>query len=909
MNRSKILTAILCAFGAAAASAQQPQTTERVEITGSSIKRIEGETALPVQFITREDIQRSGAVNVEQLLQTVTAATSAGNFVTATMSGASTQGISTVSLRGLAGNRTLVLVNGRRVTSYALITGNTGAGTSVDVNSIPIAAIDRIEVLKDGASAVYGSDAIGGVVNFILRRDYRGAEITVDYGTTTEGGGDVTRLSGVYGIGDLSKDRYNVLVVPSYQREKALFGRDREFAMRSIFPERLQDGSSGNTFPANINIPGFGNFNPNFPNNCAPSTTSPFFPNVCRFDPSPLVGLLPETERWGIFAAARLALTQNLEAFLEASFNRNEQQSIIQPVPLSDQFALPPNHPLFSVAPYNGAATIILQPSSPFYPTAFVQNIVGAGNPLPDVRVRYRSVITGNRDITDTADQPRVALGLKGSGAGWDFDTALTYSASKVTEKVNNGYPSQLAILPLLNSGQVNFFGPNTPAIQAQADATQFRGTAFVIETSLTGIGGKASRELVQLPAGPLAVAFGADARDETYKLNPDPLIQSGDISGYGGNQLPVNVSRNAYAVFAELNAPIVKSLEGNVAVRFDEYEGTGNKTTGKIGLRWQPTRAILLRGSYGTGFRAPSLTELFAPVVTGVTPNGVSDPLRCPTTSSSTDCATQFPITLGGNTNLKPEKSENTTLGLVFEPTANTSLALDYFRIDLEETIQLGILAATILAGPVQFANLITRGPVDPNFPNLPGPITNINQSNLNIGKTLIRGVEADFKFAFPAAELGRFTANLIGTYFIKYDTENTDGSFTGNVGVASGTGGLIPRWRHYLSAGWSRGPWGASLAQTYQKAYKDVPATFEDPTLQGYVPRTVGSYFTYDTQATYSGFKGLALTLGIKNIFDRDPPATNAGGSIFFQGGYDPSYADPRGRFVYGRVNYKFL
>ena len=923
--RVSILIAAAVALGGGGALRAQPaepaqaspQVLERVEVTGSSIKRIEGETALPVQVLTREDIARTGAASVEQLLQTVSAVASSGALAAASVSGATTGGISSVSLRGLTSLRTLVLINGRRVSPYGL--GLTNDSVSVDVNSIPLAAIDRVEVLKDGASSIYGSDAIGGVINFILRRDFKGVELTAEYGDTTRGGGAITRFAAAFGTGDLARDRYNVMLVASYAKEDGLFGRDRAFSSTSIFPQYNNDTTSGNSFPGNLLVPGVGDLapdgafvNPGYPN-CAPSSVSPLYTaaglQICRFDTAPRVSLFPDAERAGFFAAGRLLLTPEVELFAEASFNRNEQRNVIQPVPISEVFALPPNHPLFGVAPYNGFSTILLQPSSPFYPTAFIRGLIGPTAALPDVSVLYRAVVNGDRDITDIAESPRLALGVRGALAGWDFDTALLYSASKVTEQVNDGFPSLTQILPLLNSGQVNFFGPNSPAIDAQLRATNFTGNAFVNETSLTGITAKGAREMLALPGGPLAVALGVEARRETFTTDPSPAIQAGDISGYGGNFLPVDRARSVRAVFAEANVPIIRQLEANLSVRYDDYEGTGSKTTPKVAVRWQPVRSLLLRSAFGQGFRAPSLADLYSPNTTGVTPNGLSDPLRCPTTGLTTDCNTQFTIINGGNAGLKPEKSDNVTLGFVFEPTSNVSVAVDAFRIDLKETIVNGVAAAVILNDLARYGSLVQRGPASPAFPGLPGPIVQIDQTNINLGQTKVAGFDTDIRVGIPAGGLGRFTVGLTGTYFSKFDTQNPDGSFTGNVNqINVTTGGVIPRWKHYLAVNWQRGPWTATLAQNYQGSYVDFPASFDDPTDPAFVPRRVGRYEVYDAQATYSGFKSLRLTLGVRNLFDRDPPYTNGGGQIWFQSYYDPTYADPRGRFFYVRGTYKF-
>ncbi|MBI5257425.1 MAG: TonB-dependent receptor [Burkholderiales bacterium] len=898
--------ACLGLLAATPALAAAQAATQRVEITGSSIKRIDGETALPVQVIDRKAIERAGVVNVEQLLQSVSAMSSSGGLASSSASGTTTGGISAISLRGLTSLRTLVLINGRRIAPYGV--GFTGDSVSVDVNSIPLAAIDRVEVLKDGASAVYGSDAIAGVVNFILRTDYRGGELALNLGDTTQGGASARRVSATWGLGDLGRDRFNLMLMASFQKEGGLRGADRDFARSGINVAQGNDVTSGNTFPANIVLLDDTGRTRNPAAGTCPGPYSVIDPlngpeDRCRYDPSPQVTLLPATERSSLFASGRFAITPELEAFAEASFNRNSIRTVIQPVPISDQFALPDNHPLYNVAPYNGASTILLHPSAKYYPTAYVRGLVGAGNPLPDILVRWRANVSGDRDITDTSTAPRLAAGVRGVAAGWDVDATLLHSQSKVRETVNDGYPALTKILPLLNSGNVNFWGDNTPDVVAQLRAANFTGTAFEVTSTLQSLQLKGSRELTKLAAGPLALALGAELRREKYLFDPSPTIQTGDISGYGGNFLVTDRSRQVRAAFGELSLPIVKGLEAGAAVRWDDYAGVGSSTTPKLSLRWQPAKSMLLRAAVGKGFRAPSLQDLYLPNTQTVTPPGLSDPLRCPTTGGGNDCQTQFATTIGGNAALRPEKSTSSTLGLVFEPGPDSSIAIDLFKINLKDTITNGIAAAVILADTTKYGHLITRGAVDPAFPRLPGPITSISGTNINLGETRVSGVDIDARIAFNLGEAGRLNLAANGTYFSKYDTQNPDGSFTGNVDtVNAATGGVTPRWKHQLSASWARGPWDLTLVQNFQKGYIDLPST-----VSGETPR-VGSYQTLDLQVAYTGWKNLRVMAGVRNLLDRDPPYTNSGGQVSFQSGYDPQYADPRGRFLYAGLRYIF-
>jgi len=345
-----------------------------------------------------------------------------------------------------------------------------------------------------------------------------------------------------------------------------------------------------------------------------------------------------------------------------------------------------------------------------------------------------------------------------------------------------------------------------------------------------------------------------------------------------------------------------VKTLEGDVAIRYDHYSDFGGTTNPKFSLRWQPSRTVLMRASYGTGFLAPSLYQLFAPTFIGVTQQ-TSDPVRCPVTGEvGVDCQAQFGAAFGGNAHLKPEESEQTSIGIVLEPIPGATFSVDWFKINLSETIVPGISPAAILADPAQFGNLVTRAPPDANNPDLPGRITQIDQTFINLGAIRLQGLDLEGHYRAPAQSWGRLTFNLSGTYYLKYDVQNPDGSYRGIVGTAfqTATTGVIPRWKHYASLIWDLGPWSAMLANTYQTSYTD-----QNPDLDGN-PRTVGSLSLWDLQGSYTGFRNWRLALGVKNLFDRNPPASNQLTS--FISGFDPTYYDPRGRFVYASVTYKF-
>ena len=900
-RKTKLSIALMQVLGAGVAAsvvslpamAQQPASKERIEVTGSNIKRVEGETALPVTVITREEIDRSGATTAMEMLQLISSNSSAGGVGIQSTIGATTFSAQTANLRGLQGGRTLVLINGKRVNGFA---GEVQGVQGVNLAVIPFAAIDRIEVLKDGASAVYGSDAIAGVINFIVRSDYRGAEATAFYGAPTRsGGGEQERYNASAGFGDLNTNRYNVFIAGEFVHQKPLLQRDRDFSRTSFRPDLGLVGVSSNVFPGRVTTGGIGQVF-GVANCTGPYAT--FFPELsstnCFFDPSNAPGVegIPDTKTSNFFGSAKFQINSNWQAYGTGLYSKDVNHYIIQPVPISNLFSYGPNGDI--------PATILIGPSSPFYPTAAA---TAAGRNGQNLNVRYRSVLTGNRDTTDTNEGYQLVGGIKGSFSNWDADLSYSHSEGKVKEVLNGGFPLYSRVLPLLNSGRVNLFGPNTDAIAQEVAATNFIGSTFEGKSSNNTVNGKLSSEIMQMAAGPLGFAIGGDFRKEKLNQNYNPVLRAGDVSGYGGNFDDVHASRDVKAAFAELNIPILRTLEANLAVRTDDYSDFGRTTNPKASLRFQPTRDLLMRASYGKGFLAPSLYQLFVPQTSGVSAPGTSDPIRCPVThDNGFDCATQFALVFGGNPALRPEKSENATIGVVYEATSALSVSADYFKIRLNNAITNGLPVSTILGDLSQFGGFVSRGPVDPAFPNLPGRISGILQTYINLGAVHIEGIDLEAHYKWPRSTWGRFRFDVNGTYYIRNDSQNLDGSYSGFVSNQFGANvaGVLPRWKHYALLSWDSGPWTASLAQTYQSGYVDVQTDGNDNL------RRVSSMSLFDIQGSYSGFRHFKFTLGVKNVFDTNPPQTN--GQNTFQVGYDPNYYDARARFVYGSLRYDF-
>ena len=718
-QRKKLASALALALGGGAIVAAAPAFAQdiRVEVTGSNIKRVDVEGALPVTVLTREEIAQTGVTSAQDLLQYVTAATSAGNFNASTVIGATTFGLQTASLRGLGGSRTLVLVNGRRLPGFA---GDQLNGQSTNLSTIPFGAIERVEVLKDGASAIYGTDAVAGVINFILRKDYQGAEA---YRLLRRADAQQRRRRRHHrrhrapAAGATSpRIAGTSCSTPTTTRKTRSTSATASFSNTSIIPSIGLFGFSSNTFPATVTAPpGFSSLagNPTWPN-CAPSVQGPddvYGPGNerCVYDPAVDAQSYPEVEQWSLYGSARYQFNSNWQGFLTGLYAKSENHNVIQAVPLSDVF----NDPL------------ILQASSPYYPTAWLQQNYPSyvGNPL---NIRYRAVLNGPRDVTDTNESWRIIGGVEGTWKTgdivWDTTVAGFYGESETTQKLNGGFPVLSQIVPLFNTGVINPFGPTPDNVVQQVLATNFNGTAFTGTTTMYGVDGKVSGEVWKLPAGMMAVALGAEYRREEITNDPSPALQTGDISGYGGSFEFIDRDRDVFAVYAETIIPIIKGLEMTAAVRYDDYSDIGGTTNPKVGLRWQPAREVLVRGSWGTGFLAPSLQQLWLSQRQGVTQAGLSDPLRCPTTGDTTDCLTQFNVLYGGNPDLEPEKSESITAGVIWEPNQYVSIGLDWWKIDLEDTIVAGIDPSTILGDLSSYGYLVTRGAGAARLPDAAG-------------------------------------------------------------------------------------------------------------------------------------------------------------------------------------------
>jgi iron complex outermembrane receptor protein len=888
--------------GAGAQAQGDGQPIHRVEITGSSIKRIDSETALPVQIITREDIDKMGATTAAELVRNISANTAPltdGPSISDSTSGQ--RGFNGANMRGIGVSSTLILLNGRRLANFA----SPGDNAGVDLNNIPAGAIQRVEVLKDGASAIYGTDAIGGVINFITRKDYQGVDLGGSLAGTQHGGAGKKTASISAGIGDLATDRFNVFGVLDVQQLGRLRSSQRDFIRDRPLATTLPAQMSSNTFPANIDISsaqraaliGAGllpagstvsRANPSAPTCNPPATVyaakGPGGAAGCSYDYMEDTEIDPDSRKIGFIGRATFQLNPENQLFAELVQTQAKTKYVLSPNPVR----------------IRGLPVSIL-------PQAYRAALAGADLPETFGGIRYRMAEAGNRSNEVTSTGQRLVLGASGLLGGWDYDVAFARAENRADDKYTNGYVLYDQFEAGVRSGIINPFAPSSKAGIDLIDSIKISDDARRAKGVSTSLDGKMSRPLMALHGGDLALAVGGELRHEHQRFTPSALLKSNNIAGDRDSTIapgdPIDVetsdnSRKVASVFSELVAPFSKELEMQFAVRFDHYSEVGNTTNPKIGLRWQPSPALLLRASAGTGFRAPSLSDLKRPTIFGTTAGIITDP-QCVAQEGSIDtCTDQWNVERRSNPHLKPEKSRQLTLGAVFEPAKHTSLAIDYWNIEKRDVIStLG--EQVIIENPAAYNGKYIQRDED-------GFISNILLMKENQGRLKTSGFDIAADWRSERGAWGRFGVNVSGTLILKYDRQfGPDEPYRSNLGVFLNDQ-VIQKWRHRINLEWDNGPVTVTLANQYSSSYNDQNTTYDPFTDALLPPNRVKSYSLWDLTGSWAIGKNLKLRAGILNLLDKDPPFSNQ--AWFFLAGYDPSYTDPRGRSGFVSVNYAF-
>jgi iron complex outermembrane recepter protein len=898
---SRVATAVALSLVASSAwsqSADAAQQMERVVVTGSAIKRIEAETTVPVTVLKMTDLRAQGLNTVEDIIGSLTATQS--TQATSQAVGASTGGASFANLRGLGQNKTLVLLNGRRIANNAF------DGSAPDLNMIPLAALERVEVLRDGASSLYGTDAIGGVINFVTRKDYRGGSVSAGYESPQHPGGNNKSLNAGFGSGDLDKDGFNLFGFIDAQRQDAIGGTQRPFNTR------YAGGLSPTPNPANY-FQADAVANPAAPACTTGTFLTPAGDNLsCYMTTSSFVDYIPRSQRDSGMLRGSLKLGEDHLLTAELFSTRGKVWTRIAPVPYG-ALLQNPFKPDGTPNPYypgnSGSGVHPTIPLDPAYNGGRVGSTVttGGAKVLPGyVNVKWRDVPNGPRGDENTNTQERFVLNLEGTLSGWDYAVGASFNENRVTQRLISGFNDGRLIKENVLTGVINPFGPQDAAGQAVLDKALAVGTVQSGKGRTTGLDARASRDLGDwLGAGrPAALALGLETRSEKFTTRANTPYASIVVASTGIDPTLFNSgTRRVNAAYSELNIPIIKSLDITGALRFDKYSDFGKTTNPKLSFRFQPSNAVLMRGSYSTGFRAPSLFELNASQSYGNTAV-VNDPLTCPNgvpkppNPRVNNCAAQFQALGGGNLSLSPEKSKSANFGLVVEPAADLSLSADFWWIRLTNII--GAIANQTLFDPANydiFGKYFHRnasGHLSTDGTQCPGADCGyVDARTQNLGGTNTNGVDLSAHYRLQSS-WGRWNLGLSSTYVARYEYQNyAQGPWNQNVGVYSGVNPVF-RWQHTANAVWTLAQYSAGLTGHYKSGYLDADGQTRVP-----------NYATLDAFAGWRPLRGLSLTVGIHNLTDRDPPLSFQ--TDVFQAGYDPRFTNPTGRAYYVRASYE--
>jgi iron complex outermembrane receptor protein len=770
------------------------------------------------------------------------------------------------------------------------------AGAVVDLSIIPFSAIDHIEVLREGASSLYGTDAIAGVFNFITKKDYQGGSVNLNWTKPQQAGGGGYDADGTYGIGNLRSNGYNFMITGSYTNTQELTALQRSFASTGSDPSRgLLNTNNPGSWPG-LYIDGNGNaWQTGYP----ACSGNPHLTRVlgnCAYLYSAAVDLIPASNIASGLATFTKALPGNNTLSIQYFYTRSEVT----------QWG-GPNEYGFQV-----------NPGTPYYPTAANSTCSGTCSGAPDLTDPITAIWTdpgNNRYSGDVNTQQRVLLTFAGQNGGWDYSTAFNYSRNSTVSEISGGEPNFSVFAPnnILNN-LINPFGPQSSAGQAFINSTYLNGDLGTGALELYSLNGHASHELGDaFGAGrAAAVAVGFDARVEEDHFATTPLAVTLQPSTFYPPQ-SVSGSRNSQAVYFELNVPVTKQFEFTVSDREDRYSDFGDTNNGKVSIRYQPFEFLTFRGAASTGFRAPSLVDLFSPQIFGATAGNMTGP-GCASGDynavfSQLNCASQGLSISGGNPNLKPETWQNFDLGFIVEPIADLGITVDYYRILIKNGIQ-SLPDTTIYGNPNTFADLyvlhnagtLTTAPArstDCNPSNTAPTCGYIIQTTQNTGSVTTSGVDLSADYLIRTA-IGKFKVGLEGTFVTQYLLqEYVNGPEINLVGWINQGNQPAIRWQHLFTVDWTNENWGAGISNHFLSHYIDE---FLNAAGQ---QETVASYSTWNVYGSWKPIAPGTLVVGMRNAFNTDAFSNQTQN---WQAGYNPLFSDPLGRTFYVRLNYKF-
>ncbi|WP_054113136.1 TonB-dependent receptor domain-containing protein [Marinagarivorans algicola] len=954
------VSAALVVFSTASLAQEKPGKNagpvEEVIVTGSAIVREDLEGSLPIQILDVADIARTGVTNTGDLVAQLPAMQ--GFTTPADSVGGGGGGIQTASIHDIGEQYTLTLLNGRRMASAT-------SGATVDLRAIPVSVVENVEVLTDGASALYGSDAIAGVVNFKLKEEVDETRISLSYDAPLESGGEVLAFDLSTGFGSFDEDGYSFVMAVSHEEREQLKSTDRDFAKSGILtvnhPGLGQDGiffrGSGNAIPGNARVRYMDNdkvddpktpaddrittyiFNPYYLNNgnkCA-ENNAPILSGAsatsdagqeCYFDFTSTIEIIPKQESDSLFLSGRVAINDNLTAFGRVTYTDSTLESRIAPYPTG-------------WVPLPSDSQLVKDEILPHL------NDKQKGNIL-NVFGRWRSLAAGNRTTIYDSQALNTVFGLEGSFDDIEYTTAISYGRNDQTQDYPTGWLLADEFNALVSSGGLNIFtdAASLPDSEKAALAgAVYSGEWETTETETIAFDASGTKPLFQMAGGESVLAAGIDYRQSSYvnELSPanQGTIKPGDDERtsdilFLGVGTPYDLSRSQWGIFAEYFMPVLDSVELSASVRYDSIGsvqddstfllreaseianaarrnlgGTKSDVTYKLSARWDATDELALRASYGTGFKAPSMRQIADPLSDfGVT----SGSFKCPfeaTDSLAALCQAglaQYNVSIEGNAELKAEKSKQFTGGFVYRPANGINITVDYWSVEIEDVIQT-LDEAEIFNNPVLYRDLFSaRKNTSTGEDELA-----IIQRSVNGGTLDASGIDYSFSQSIDTA-VGEVTSSLSGTYMLKSET-SLSGSSLGRFG---NNNAVTFRNRMQFNVRVDHGIFSHGITANFRSGYRDQGATINliDPKtgepdfgtntqVQLYVP----SYTTFDYQAKLDLMDDqLTLTGGIKNLTDKQPPLSLRNSGAGHQVGWDPRYVDAYGRTVYLKASFGF-
>jgi iron complex outermembrane recepter protein len=828
------------------ASGQQTTTLDRIEVTGSRIRRTEVEGPNPITVVSRADMQAAGEISVADFLRN-NVYNSFGS--TRESSGSATGSQATVSLRGLGSAYTLVLLDGRRITPSGAL-----SGTAANINMIPTSAIERIEILREGAAAVYGSDAIGGVINIIMRKDYDGANFSYGFESPSVGP-EGTTGSISFGV---SSDRGNVTFVLDHQDRKMMYNRE----IKSIITGA---GLPWQTSPYNSSAGFFSGALGGLvstPNCDTYENSVRTGPNSCGFDHGATSANESSLRRNALLVNGSYDITDNTSLFFRGLSSETRSLGVYASAPVDNGGRGPGFLPTMSA-------------DNPFNPFGV------------DGTLYYRFTPLGTRDSYRTDTLRDYTVGLRGMTelfGGADWELAIGYGRS-AQSSVGLNYGIGSALQAAIDSGTYNPFDPTHPSVAAAAPSIAH--TVYVESVNTTrGIDGNIAFDLFEIGGRSVGFVTGFEYREDALSQTYDAQSAAGNVFGSAG--AGTNGDRNYAAVYFESLFPVLDTLSLTLAGRYDDYNDVGSKFSPRVSLEFRPLESLLVRGSWGRGFRAPSLSNLYnAPSSTNLSsppdstiPHAGGDELACQAltayrAASGNATYQPYPVNPCGtsqqytwqqtsNPNLQPEESENWGVGLVWSPTEALSLAVDYYDIKIEN-----IIATIPRALAFRFGDDgvplygVQRGSdiVTPDGTVLPGPANLIQLPIVNGAVQTARGVDAELNYRLNTA-MGTFNAKTAWSHTLEFDFTPVGAGTQERAGRAN-----YPRNRGQLALGWSSGDWSASAIGNYTSGHSN-----------GTTATTIPSWTTVDLQANVQVPWNARITLGVRNVADKMPPLNDS-------------------------------